>query len=127
MYNSIAKFLLATAVICCGTLGFAQSKAKASKKQATVQTAATKPADPVESITETIDRIYNYLDGCTPAAVVDKDGKPITDLSKIDENSSFQKGSFVNCRLDGATRFVGMGAGTEPAPVHQAQHFRKIL
>ena len=25
--------------------------------------------------TETIDRIYNYLDGCTPAAVVDKDGK----------------------------------------------------
>ena len=113
MYNSIAKFLLATAVICCGTPGFAQSKAKASKKQATVQTAAAKPADPVESITETIDRIYNYLDGCTPAAVIDKDGKPITDLSKIDENSSFQKGSFGINTYEWGVTYSGMLMASE--------------
>ena len=31
--------------------------------------------DPVTELKQVIDRIYNYLDGCTPAAVVDADGR----------------------------------------------------
>ena len=50
--------------------------------------------DPVAQVREVIDRIYAYLDGCTPAAVVDADGKPVRDLRKIDEKTALQRGDF---------------------------------
>ncbi len=50
--------------------------------------------DPSESVREVLDRVFNYIDACTPAAVVDGNGKVIRDLGEIDENSSFQKGDF---------------------------------
>ena len=50
--------------------------------------------DPVAELKQVIDRVYTYLDGCTPAAVVDGDGKVIKDLKKIDEKSSLQRGDF---------------------------------
>lgn len=42
-----------------------------------------------------IDRILHFLEGCTPARIVDKNtGAQITDYSKIDENSQLERGSF---------------------------------
>ena len=50
--------------------------------------------DPSQAVKEVVDRVYNYLDGCTPAEVVDANGKTIKNLHKIDENSSFKRGDF---------------------------------
>lgn len=50
--------------------------------------------DPSASVKAVVDKVYNYLNGCTPAEVVNADGKTIKNLEKIDENSSFKKGDF---------------------------------
>ncbi|MGI5846873.1 MAG: glycoside hydrolase family 88 protein [Candidatus Cryptobacteroides sp.] len=50
--------------------------------------------DPSIEVREVIDRIFNYIDGCTPAAIVDADGKVIKDEAKLDRDSRFQKGDF---------------------------------
>jgi len=48
-----------------------------------------------ESIIADLDRIYNYLNGVTPTAFVDsKTGNPVTDLTKIDQNTALQKGDY---------------------------------
>ena len=50
--------------------------------------------DPTDEVRLVLDRVFNYIDGCTPAEVVDGDGKVIRNLDRIDENSSFRKGDF---------------------------------
>ncbi|MCR4860502.1 MAG: glycoside hydrolase family 88 protein [Bacteroidales bacterium] len=50
--------------------------------------------DPTVAVKEVIDRIFNYIDGCTPTAVVDGNGKVLRDYDKIDASSTFQKGDF---------------------------------
>ena len=42
--------------------------------------------DPSEGVKAVVERVYNYLNGCTPAALVDGNGKVIKDYSKIDRN-----------------------------------------
>lgn len=68
-------------------------KAAGKTRQQTVP-AETVRRDPSEAALEVIDRIFNYIDGCTPAAIADGEGRKIEDLSGIDENSSFMKGDF---------------------------------
>ena len=75
----------------------AQNSKKNSKKQDTKpQTQQTAPqrVSPTDGIKEVIDRIFTYIDGCTPAQLVDAEGKELTDFSKIDRNTSFKKGDF---------------------------------
>ena len=48
-----------------------------------------------EDIKEVLDKIYDYLDSVTPAKMVDREtGKELTDLSKLNENSTFMTGDF---------------------------------
>lgn len=59
-------------------------------------------------VQETIDRIYRYLDGCTPAAVVDAKGKPIRDYAAIDGESCLQKGDFGISTYEWGVTYSGM-------------------
>ncbi|NSW94576.1 MAG: glycoside hydrolase family 88 protein [Bacteroidales bacterium] len=48
-----------------------------------------------ESVTEVLNRIYNYLDEATPAGVEEKEsGKEIRDLKKLTPDADFKQGSF---------------------------------
>lgn len=48
-----------------------------------------------ESVTEVLNRIYNYLDEATPAGVAEKEsGKEIRDLKKLTPDADFKQGSF---------------------------------
>ena len=49
----------------------------------------------VAEVKGTMDRVLNYINSCTPAAVIDsKTGNEITDPKKIDENSQLKPGTF---------------------------------
>jgi rhamnogalacturonyl hydrolase YesR/lysophospholipase L1-like esterase len=74
-------------------LTFAATICLASPLLAQQQRPAQRP-DPAAQVQEVIDRIFNYIDGCTPVAVVDGDGKVLRDYKKIDERSSLQRGDF---------------------------------
>ena len=114
MKKIICTFLSIAALTVLGTgNSFAQkaTKSNSKSKQATTTQAQQAPpqrVNPTESIKEVIDRIYNYLDGCTPYAVVDKDGKEITDYSKIDENSTLKKGDFGINTYEWGVTYSGM-------------------
>ena len=69
--------------------------------------------DPVAALQEVIGRIYTYLDGCTPAAVVDGTGFPLEDLSKIDAGSSLQKGDFGINTYEWGVTYSGMLLASE--------------
>lgn len=64
--------------------------------------------DPSVAVKEVVDRVYNYLDGCTPAEVVDANGKTIKNLDKIDENSSFKRGDFGINTYEWGVTYSGM-------------------
>ena len=69
--------------------------------------------DPTAEIKQVIDRIYTYLDGCTPAAVVDGSGKVIKNYDKIDQNSSFQRGDFGINTYEWGVTYSGMLLASE--------------
>ena len=50
--------------------------------------------DPSQGIREVLDRVFTYINGCTPAEVVDAKGRTVTDFSKIDADSDLRKGDF---------------------------------
>lgn len=79
------------------TSASAQQRNNANARRNTAQTAVQAPpqrVSPVDQTKEIIDRIYNYLNSCTPYELVDRDGKVITDYSKVDQNTSFKRGDF---------------------------------
>ena len=63
---------------------------------------ASKPAYPVayeampkEDIKKVLDRIFNYLDGVTPAQMINKKtNEPVTDVLQIDSNTVIKQGDF---------------------------------
>ena len=77
-----SAFLTLAATICLASPLLAQQQRPAQRP------------DPAAAVQEVIDRIFNYIDGCTPVAVVDGDGKVLRDYKKIDERSNFQRGDF---------------------------------
>ena len=96
--------------------GYAQkASSKTTKKNnaKTVQPAAPQRVSPVDASKEIIDRIYNYLDGCTPYELVDADGKTVTDFSKIDKNTSFKKGDFGINTYEWGVTYSGMLLASE--------------
>ena len=42
---------------------------------AKAQNANSQRPDPTAEVREVLDRVFNYIDGCTPAELVDGDGK----------------------------------------------------
>lgn len=88
--------LLSAAVALCFFIpSFAQKNAKTSDKSSP-KAEATSPQriDPSAQVKEVIDRVFNYIDGCTPTTVTDAAGAEIKDLSKIDKGSKLGKGDF---------------------------------
>jgi len=81
--------------------------------QAVGAQAAPGRPDPRRPIIEVIDRIYNYLNGCTPAVLVDEKGKEVTDFSKIDRNTAFKKGDFGLTTYEWGVTYSGMLKATE--------------
>ena len=69
--------------------------------------------DPVNELKEVINRIYTYLDGCTPASVVDADGKAVRDFKMIDENSTLKKGDFGINTYEWGVTYSGMLLASE--------------
>ena len=64
--------------------------------------------DPSEGVKAVVERVYNYLNGCTPAALVDGNGKVIKDYSKIDRNTTYQKGDFGINTYEWGVTYSGM-------------------
>ncbi len=69
--------------------------------------------DPTVEIKQVIDRVYTYLDGCTPAVVVDGNGKAIKNFEKIDQNSTFQRGDFGINTYEWGVTYSGMLLASE--------------
>ena len=100
MKHFFSRILLSGLLLACAAPGLA-----AQQRQ--------QRPDPVEGLKEVINRIYTYLDGCTPAAVVDAGGKAIRDYSKIDENSTLQKGDFGINTYEWGVTYSGMLLASE--------------
>jgi rhamnogalacturonyl hydrolase YesR len=65
-------------------------------------------------IKSTLDRIYHYLDGVTPAQLVDRrTGQPLTDVSKADTNTIFAPGDFRLLSYEWGVVYAGMLQATE--------------
>ena len=63
----------------------------------------------VKSITEVLDRIYNYLGQVTPMALVNKDTQAeVTDYSKVDEKTIFKPGDFRLVSYEWGVTYAGM-------------------
>ncbi|SHE45357.1 Rhamnogalacturonyl hydrolase YesR [Dysgonomonas macrotermitis] len=61
------------------------------------------------NIKQSLDRILKYLEGATPARVINKDThKEITDLSKIDKDSELDRGSFRLASYEWGVTYSGM-------------------
>ena len=61
-----------------------------------------------------LDRIYRYLDGVTPAALIDRStGRPLDEARRADTNSIFAPGDF--------RRFVGRGVGCVEGQISQQE------
>lgn len=103
------------ALTCIGAPAFAQKSTGKAAKKAKAEQPAQRPqrVDPSISARQTLDRIYDYLNSCTPAAVTDGDGGIITDYRKIDENSTLKKGDFGICTYEWGVTYSGMLALSE--------------
>ena len=68
----------------------------------------------IKSITEVLDRIYNYLDQTTPMALINKETQTeVTDYSKIDQTTIFKPGDFRLVSYEWGVSYAGMLLATE--------------
>jgi len=68
----------------------------------------------VKSITEVLDKVYNYLDQTTPMALESKESQvAVTDYSKVDENTIFKPGDFRLVSYEWGVTYAGMLLATE--------------
>ncbi len=72
-----------------------------------------KPA--VKSITEVLDRVYNYLDQTTPMALINKETQAeVTDYSQVDEKTIFKPGDFRLVSYEWGVAYSGMLENVKP-------------
>ena len=109
----LSKILLCTALSACAALSLPAQQTGGNRQQPQAQQQRPQRQDPSVAVLEVIDRIYNYLDGCTPTTLVDGEGKAIKDLKKIDERSSFQRGDFGINTYEWGVTYSGMLLATE--------------
>jgi unsaturated rhamnogalacturonyl hydrolase len=63
----------------------------------------------IESIQEVLNRIHSYLEGCTPARVVNyKTKEPVTDFSKLTKDTGIEMGSFPIISYEWGVTYSGM-------------------
>ncbi|MFT4032547.1 MAG: glycoside hydrolase family 88 protein [Siphonobacter sp.] len=76
-----------------------------------------------ESIVQVLQRIHHYLDGVTPARLVDaKTNEPVADFSKINSNTIFAKGDFRLTSYEWGVTYAAMLQATQATgdPRYQA-------
>ena len=64
--------------------------------------------DPSVQVKETVDRIYRYLDGCTPYEFRDESGAVIRKFSDADPSTTFSKGDFGISSYEWGVTYSGM-------------------
>ena len=63
----------------------------------------------IKSITAVLDKVYSYLDQCTPMALVNKETQAeIIDYSRIDKNTIFKPGDFRLLSYEWGVTYAGM-------------------
>jgi unsaturated rhamnogalacturonyl hydrolase len=63
----------------------------------------------IESIQEVLNRIHSYLEGCTPARIIDpKTGGPITDLDEFTGDAALERGTFPIVSYEWGVTYSGM-------------------
>ncbi|MEI7422824.1 MAG: glycoside hydrolase family 88 protein [Prolixibacteraceae bacterium] len=63
----------------------------------------------IKGITAVLDKVFSYLDQCTPMALVNKETQAeITDYSKIDKNTIFKPGDFRLLSYEWGVTYAGM-------------------
>lgn len=68
----------------------------------------------IKSITEVLDRVYNYLNQVTPTVLLNKDTQEeVKDYSKIDEKTIFKPGDFRLISYEWGVTYAGMLLATE--------------
>jgi rhamnogalacturonyl hydrolase YesR len=68
----------------------------------------------IKEITETLQKIYNYLEKVTPAEIVDTEtGIRITDYTQVSEKSQFAKGDFRLTSYEWGVTYAGMLLASE--------------
>lgn len=68
----------------------------------------------LESITEVLNRVYNYLDQTTPMALINKETQvEVTDFSKVDVKTIFKPGDFRLVSYEWGVTYAGMLLATE--------------
>ena len=68
----------------------------------------------IESVQEVLNRIHAYLEGCTPARLVNaKTNEPVTDPSKISGDVIFERGSFPIISYEWGVTYSGMLLASE--------------
>ena len=72
-----------------------------------VSASAQRMPDPSVQAKEIIERVFNYIDGCTPYTLVKADGKEVK-ASKMDASTSFKKGSFYINSYEWGVTYSGL-------------------
>jgi rhamnogalacturonyl hydrolase YesR len=71
-------------------------------------------AQSIKEITVTLDKVYAFLEKTTPASVINsKTKQEITNLKKLDENSTFAPGTFRLTSYEWGVTYAGMLLATE--------------
>lgn len=112
--RALSRLSLAAALLMAGTsVSLPIHAQRAARGRSDNDTRTEAPAsrqrpDPTANIREVIDRVYGYLDSCTPARLEDGAGRQIRDFSKIDMDSRVARGDFsISCYEWGVT-YSGM-------------------
>ncbi len=106
------KLLLFTILICFFQLNLLAQKVNDSNTPLHLmvpayETPYGKPE--VKSITVVLERVFSYLDQCTPMALIDKETQAeVTDYSKVDKNTIFKPGDFRLVSYEWGVTYAGM-------------------
>jgi unsaturated rhamnogalacturonyl hydrolase len=67
-----------------------------------------------ESVREVLNRIHSYLEGCTPARLLNnKTNEPVADLSKLTSDAAIERGSFPIISYEWGLTYSGMILASE--------------
>ena len=100
--NSIGKMILAGCITFCFSGSLQAQKINDSTSPLHLMAPAydTPYGKPeIKSITAVLEKVYSYLDQCTPMALINKETQAeVVDYSKIDKNTIFKPGDFRRMR-----------------------------
>jgi unsaturated rhamnogalacturonyl hydrolase len=117
----LLKSAVTLSIFASPVLAISQTSSTAKANDVTTPLHLMKPDYPipygtptVESVTQVLNKVYNYLDAVTPAQFVDKrTGKAVTNLANVDTNVILKQGDFRLTSYEWGVTYSGMLAATE--------------